>query len=143
MAGHSDAVRNLVADAIGGAFDGGSGRINVYTGSKPASPATAATGTLLATLSLSSDAFGAATSGVITANAITGDSAADASGQAGWARVWRTGDTAPGSAGGASDRRIDLTVSGTGGGGEMQFADINFVQGAAINLTSFSWTAFP
>ncbi len=103
-------MRNAVNDVGRGvAFDGGTGRINVYTGSQPATADTAASGTLLATLTLPSDVFGASSSGTITANTITADSSADASGTPGYARWYRTGDTAPGSAGnGTTDRRIDM-----------------------------------
>lgn len=105
-------MRNAVNDVGRGvALDGGTGRINVYTGSQPATADTAATGTLLGTLTLSSDAFGASSSGTITANAITSDSAADASGTPGYIRAYRTGDTAPGSTGnGTTDRRWDMAA---------------------------------
>ena len=105
----STGLANAALDSgIGPAFDGGSGRINVYTGAQPADADDAATGTLLATLTLASDSFGAASGGTITAGSITADAAADNSGHPGYCRVYRTGDTAPGSAASASDRRIDL-----------------------------------
>lgn len=135
----STGLRNLAADAIGAALDT-TGRINIYSGSPPANPQAAATGTLLATLSLASDAFGAASSGVITAGAITGDSSADATGTAGWFRIYRTADTAPGSAGSSTDRRIDGTVTATGGGGDITFDSVSFVAGGAINMTSLTYT---
>jgi hypothetical protein len=105
----STGLQNAALDGgIGPAFDGGTARINVYTGTQPASANNAASGTLLGTLTPASDVFGAGSSGTITAAAITADSAADASGTPGWARVYRTGDTAPGSAAGTSDRRLDM-----------------------------------
>jgi hypothetical protein len=107
----STGMRNAVNDVGRGvAFDGGTGRINIYTGSQPTSANDAATGTLLGTLTLPSDVFAASSGGVITANAITADSSADASGTPGYARVYRTGDTAPGSSAVAADRRIDLAA---------------------------------
>lgn len=66
------------------------GYLRMYTGSQPATPETAASGTLLAELRLAATAFGAAAAGVITANAITADSAANASGDAGWFRVYQS-----------------------------------------------------
>jgi hypothetical protein len=66
--------------------------------------------TLLGTLTPASDVFGAASGAVITAAAITQDSAADNSGTPGWVRVYRTGDTAPGSSAATSDRRLDMAA---------------------------------
>lgn len=104
-------LRNASIDSgFGPAFDGGSGRINVYTGAQPADAETAASGTLLATLTLASDAVAAASGGAAAFNSITADSAADASGTPGWARFYRTGDTAPGSSAGSTDRRMDVAA---------------------------------
>lgn len=89
---------------------------------------TAATGTLLATLTLSATAFAAASSGSAAANAITGDTSADATGTAGWFRAYT-----PGSVG-----VIDGPVTATAGGGDMTFDSVSFVAGGAVNLTS--WT---
>lgn len=103
-------ARNAVNDVgRGPMFDGGTARINVYTGSQPATADTAASGTLLGTLTPSSDMFGASSAGAITSNSITADSSADASGVPGYLRIYRTGDTAPASAGnGSTDRRVDM-----------------------------------
>lgn len=67
-----------------------SGTLKLYTGSAPASPDDAATGTLLTTLNLNATAFGAAVSGVSTANAVS-SAAAVASGTAGYARMTKSG----------------------------------------------------
>src|SRR5580765_4879536 len=97
---HSTGLKNFLLDSgIGTAFDGGTGRLNIYTGAQPATPDTAASGTLLGTLTLSSDAFAAAASGAVALNTVGADTTADATGSAGWFRFFRTGDTAPGSAG--------------------------------------------
>lgn len=138
--GISNAVRNAAADAATGVFDGGTGRVNIYTGSKPATPATAATGTLLATLSLNSDAADPAVNGTADFNAITSDTTADASGTAGWFRIYNSDETAPGSAGGATDNRIDGTCSGPGGGGDLEFDDDAIVAGGTVAISSFSIT---
>lgn len=64
------------------------GYIRIYDGTRPANADTAvSTQTLLAELRFGATAFGAASNGVITANAITADSSANASGTASWARV--------------------------------------------------------
>jgi len=121
------------------AFDGGTGRINIYTGSQPASADAAATGTLLATLTLASDAFGAASSGAVAINSVTSDSAADASGAPGYARFYLTGDTAPGSIADSDDRRMDCDATGT----EITFSGLvggEIVAGGTVSVSSFTYT---
>lgn len=84
------AVANAACDAIVDAIDAGSGAgtCEIYDGSKPAGPATAVTDqVLLAVLTFSDPAFGAASNGVATASAITQDSSANATGTATWFRV--------------------------------------------------------
>lgn len=78
-------VRNAMCDALVDAIDAGAGAgtLGIYT---------SAFGTLLATLTFSDPAFGAAASGVATANAITDDSSADATGTA---AVLRIRDSSP------------------------------------------------
>ena len=71
-----------------------SGKLRIYDRTQPATPETAvSTQTLLAELTLNATAFGAAASGVITANAITADSDADATGAATWYRVLKSDGT--------------------------------------------------
>lgn len=107
----STGARNSSLDSgLGTIFDGGNGRINIYTGTQPATANDAATGTLLGNLSFGSDSFAAASGGSISANSITSDSSADASGTPGYCRLYRTTDTDPGSAASATDRRIDLAA---------------------------------
>lgn len=83
-------------DAMASQLNGGT--MEIRTGAQPATPATAASGTLLATLTFGNPAFGAAAqsgnNAVITANAITDDSAADATGTAGWFRCKTSGGVA-------------------------------------------------
>ena len=135
----STGLRNAAADGIGNAMDT-TGRINVYTGTPPANPQAAATGTLLATLTMAADAFGVAATGAIAAGTITGDSSADATGTAGWFRMYKTIDTAPNLAGAVADKRIDGTVTATAGGGDITFDSVSFVAGGAINMTGFTLT---
>lgn len=133
---HSGGLKNFALDSgIGTAFDGGTGRLNIYTGSQPATADTAASGTLLGTLTLSSDAFAAASSGAIAINAVTSDTSADATGTAGWFRFYRTGDTAPGSAGnGTTDRRLDGTI-----GSDMAIDNASIIAGGTIALSGWSY----
>lgn len=63
-------ARNAEADALGALAN--SGVIRIYDGTQPANADTAVSGqTLLVTLTFGATAFGAASGGVITANAIT------------------------------------------------------------------------
>lgn len=66
----SAAQKQARATALNTAI-GANATIRIYTGAQPAGPDTAATGTLLATLTCGSGGFGTATSGVITASAIS------------------------------------------------------------------------
>lgn len=70
-----------------------SGKIRIYTATRPANADTTASGTLLAELTFGVTAFGASVNGVITANAITPDSSADNGGTAAWFRVLKSDGT--------------------------------------------------
>ena len=85
----STAARNAMLDAITARMDLGAGpaTLKIYSGSQPPNGDAAESGTLLATLTFSNPAAGGAASGVLTFDAITEDSAADASNTATWARI--------------------------------------------------------
>lgn len=85
----SHAARSAACDAVVDLIDGGAGAgyMQIRTGSPPTNVADADAGTLLGTLTFSDPAFGAASSGVATANSITSDTDADASGDAGHFRI--------------------------------------------------------
>lgn len=126
----------IAASGLYDAFDT-DGRINLYTGSQPATANTAASGTLLGTLTLAADSAGAGSGpGETTFNTITNDSEADASGVAGWGRIYRASDTAPGSTGDSDDRRLDFSV-----GGETQLD--GSVNSSVTTLTVDRTSAFP
>lgn len=82
----TNAARSAAADAVVDRLDAGvgAGTIEIRTGLQPTNADDADTGTLLAVLTFSDPAFGAASNGVATASAITQDSSADASGTAGY-----------------------------------------------------------
>lgn len=109
----SNTCVNAKANAIGDALN--TGYIRIYDGSQPADADTAVSGqTLLAELRFAADAFGAAVAGVITANAITDDASANATGTATWARVLASDGTTvwfDGSAGTATANVILNTTS--------------------------------
>lgn len=78
------------ADVLGALFD--LGKFRVYDGAKPAAADDGIGGaTLLAELTLPADCFPAAVNGLLTANPITGDSAANATGTATWFRALTAG----------------------------------------------------
>lgn len=85
---YSTALRNTRMDAITTAI-GASGFLKIYSGTRPATGGTVTT--LLATLTLNSTFAAAAASGVLTANAITQDSSAAATGTATWFRITTSG----------------------------------------------------
>ncbi len=128
----STAARNAACDAIVDLVDGGAGAgtLTIRTGSPPATPATADSGTLLGTLTFSDPAFGSAATGVATASAITSDSSADASGDAGHFRV--------------KDSNGVVIMQGTAGEAadtpDMTFDEKSIVAGGVIACTSFTVT---
>lgn len=131
----SVAARNAAADGAVDLVDGGAGAgtIQIRTGAPPATPATAASGTLLGTLTFSDPAFGnagASVTGRADANAITSDTSADASGDAGWFRVLDSNSNAifDGTAGVAADTP------------DMTFDDKAIVAGGTIACSSFQYT---
>lgn len=114
------AVASAMANAFTTANDAGTAAvIQIYTASQPATPETAVSSqTLLGTLTMSGTSFPAASSGVLTANAITDDSSADATGTAAWFRMsTQSGGTAicDGSVGTATCDMIVNTTAFTSG----------------------------
>ena len=112
----SEVAANAAADVIGALLDGGSLRIYSVGSGRPANPSVDITDqVLLAELTFGSPAFGAAVAGVLTANAITSDSDANATGTAAWYRAAPPGSpdqgVVDGSVGTTSD--FDLTLATT------------------------------
>lgn len=93
------------------------GKLRVYSGSQPAdADASIGAATLLAELTMNATAFGSATStastsSVLTANAITSDSSADATGTAAWFRLWQSNGTTPILDGTVGTSGCDLTIA--------------------------------
>ena len=126
----TNAAASAAADAVVDRIDaGGAGTIKIYTGTIPTDADTAiGAQTLLATLTFSATAFGAASNGVATASAITDDTSADATGTAAWARI----------ASGAGTTQMDVTV-GTSGE-DINFNTVAFVTAATVSITSLTYT---
>jgi len=89
----SAAARSARMDTITTSV-GTSGKLRIYSGTRPANVAAAITGTLLAELTTNASAFAAAAStGVLTASAITGDTSADNTGTATHFRLFQSNGT--------------------------------------------------
>lgn len=83
---------NAAADAVCALCN--SGFLDIYDGTQPANANTAITSQVkLAGLTFGATAFGAASLGVATANAIGSDASADNSGTATWFRVFKSDHT--------------------------------------------------
>lgn len=140
MLANNPRISNLGAraacDAIVDRLDlgAGNGEIRGRTGAQPADPDSAETGTLLFTLPMSATAFGAATDanpgGIATANAITDDSSADATGTLGYCRAASTGAGA--------DDEID-GEAGTATA-DFIFNTLSITSGSTVSMSSFTVT---
>lgn len=108
----------------------GPGTVNVYSGAQPATAATTASGTLLATMTLSDPAFGDAANGVSAVNPVAEDASADASGTAGWFRVLDS----------AGATCWDGSVGATGSGADMILASTALVQGGVVDINTWQVT---
>jgi hypothetical protein len=83
---------NAAADAVCALCN--SGFLDIYDGTQPATANTAiSTQNKLAGLTFGATAFGAASLGVATANAIGSDASADMTGTASWFRAWKSDHT--------------------------------------------------
>ena len=117
----SVAAANAACDAVVDLLDAdaSAATIQIRSGAQPATVDTAASGTLLATLTCSATAFGAATGGVATAAAITSDTNAAATGTAGYFRALDGAGTAVidgdvGTAGSSMNlNTTSITIGGT------------------------------
>lgn len=131
-----NAAAVAACDAIVDLVDAGlsNGYIEIRTGAAPTNVDAAATGTLLATLPMQDPAFGAAADanpgGRATANAITDDSSADATGTAGYFRIFDSNGNA----------RIQGDVTVTAGGGDMEMNSVAIQAGAAVAISSLTVT---
>ncbi len=132
------AARNAAAAAVAALVDGGStaGKIRVYTGSQPATPATSPSGTLLLEFDLSDPAFGSPSTGVVTLDitpAVTDDGIT--TGTAGWFRFLDSTEAA-----GTGLGVLDGSVTATGGGGDLELSTTSITTGLTVTISSFTWT---
>jgi hypothetical protein len=113
--GYVVALRNGQLDVVTTQL-GTSPKIRLYSGTRPATGGTATT--LLGELPMSATPAAAASGGVWTANAITNDSSADATGTASWFRALTSSNTPiiDGNVGtSGSDLNLNTTSIVTGG----------------------------
>lgn len=122
------AKRNTRLDSVRAAAN--SGKLRIYNGTKPTNADTALSGnTLLAELTMNATAFPAASGGVLTANAITGDASADASGTASFWRIYESDGTT-------------MWGQGTCGtsGESMTLPTLTITAGVAVNISALTVT---
>lgn len=124
----SNAAANAAADAVVALAN--NGYLRIYDGTQAADADTAVGAqVLLAELRFGAPAFGASAAGVATANAITPDSSANATGTATWFRVLKSDGTTvlwDGSIGTATANLILNSVA--------------ISSGAAVSVSAFTYT---
>lgn len=127
LLGANALVDNLDEGTLGAVIQG-------RTGAQPADPDAATTGTNLFTLTCSATAFGAAVDAAPgaqkTANAITDDTSADATGTLGYCRA---------SSSSVADTPLDDHIDGEAGtaGADFNFNTLSIVAGATVSMTSW------
>lgn len=112
------------AQAMGAALAtniGASSVLEIRSGAKPATPETAASGTLLVSIPITGSFT--STNGVLTASDPAAASPA-AAGTAGYFRLKQSGGTAV----------LDGTVTATGGGGDLQLGSTTITVGVPVDL---------
>ncbi len=120
-------VRNAQLDAIT-TFAAGSCLLRIYDGSRPATGGTATT--LLAELTCNATFAAGAAAGVLTLNAVTADTSANATGTATWFRIVKADGTTHVMDGNVSTSASDLNLNST-----------SIVSGAAVAVSAFTITA--
>lgn len=117
-------ARNAMANGLVDLIDagGGAGYMTITTSGD----------VVLATLTFSATAFGAAASGVATAASITGDTSADATGTAAKVKVYDFADTL------IFTGDVSTAAAGTG---DLQLVTTSITAGQAVDVTSFTVTA--
>lgn len=128
----STASRNAATNGVVDLLDAGSGAgtLDIRSGTQPAAATDTATGTLLCTVTLADPAFGTSSSGTATMAGVPVSGTGLAAGTAGWARVKDSdGNVA-----------FDGSVTGTGGGGQIELATTTISIGLTVQVTSCTVT---
>lgn len=124
-----DAAANAVVDLLDVGTANSAGKIEIRDGAMPATPQTAATGTLLATVVLANPAAGNSATGAATITnpaAVTGAAA----GTATWARLYNRDNAAV----------MDCDVTATGGGGSITLSTTTISVGVTVDLDAITYT---
>lgn len=136
----STALRNVMLDSgLNDVFN--SGVLEIRDGTQPADADTAPTGSVLASISLPADCFGAASSGQIAKAGTWEDTSADGTGTATWFRMKQSGDLGTTN---TTDERLDGDVSTVAAGtGDLQLdnTSINATQQVTINTFTITQPA--
>lgn len=131
---YAAAAKNAKLGSTGlAAYIGTSAQLTIYNGTQPASPDTAISSqTALVTCTCGAGAFGTASGGVLTANAIssgTGTAGASTGTVGTWFRLWKSDGTTP---------VLDGTV-GTSGC-DLNLNNASIAQNQTVSITSFTIT---
>jgi hypothetical protein len=127
----TNAVASASADAGANLVDGGAGagKLRIYDGTQPTTADTAlGAQVLLAELTMTDPAFGAASNGVKTASAITTDASANATGTASWGTLVDSNNL----------RVMDFSV-GTASA-DLILNTVSIVISASVAVTAFTYT---
>lgn len=127
---YSTAVRDARLEAVEATL-GTTPLLRMYSGSMPANPATAASGTLLAELTLPSDWMGASSDGVKSKSGTWQDLSANNDGTLGYFRLLDVTGT---------DCGVQGTISLTGDGGDMIVDNTSVRTGQQIVVSTFTLT---
>lgn len=125
------ATRNALCDLLADTIDAGgsAGKIEIRSGVRPADPDTAASGTLLATVTTIYPAFSAAAVGVATLADPVAVTAVGA-GTATWFRAMASNSAA----------KFDGRVTATGGGGDLTLTTTAITVGLSVDITGGTLT---
>lgn len=117
---------NAQAEFNGELFDGGT--LEIYTSTQPSSANDSPTGSLLATISIPTPAFGSPSGGVV-AKAGSWSATASATGTAGWAR-FISADT---------NKNMDVACTDTPGSNDLLLNDLDITMGDTVTVVSLTY----
>lgn len=127
--GYDVSIRNAQLDEVT-TRAGASALLRIYDGSRPATGAAVGAQVLLAELTCNATFAPAASGGVLTLNAITQDSSANATGTASWFRIVKSDGTT-------------FVLDGNVGtsGSDLNLNSVSITSAGSVSVTSFTITA--
>lgn len=124
----SNAAASIAADSVTSLLD--NGYLRIYDGTQPATANTAITSqVLLAELRFNATAFAAAANGAASANSITADPSANATGTASWFRALQSDGTSVVFDGSIGTSLANIVLTST-----------SITTGETVDITSFTYT---